>query len=49
MQPDNIGRNLGQLILSNDILNCYDVVGFKEKLTRKDIMNGYSEKNLNVL
>ena len=48
-QPqDNIYRSLAQLILPDELLNYFDVVGFREELTGKEIMNGYPEKILHI-
>lgn len=48
-QPqDNIYRNLAVLFLPNELLDYFDVVGFEEELTGKEIMNGYPEKILHI-
>lgn len=45
---NNIYRSLAQMFLPDELLNFFEVVGFREELTGKEIMNGYPEKILHI-
>lgn len=49
MEPkDSIYKSLARLVLPDDILDYFDVVGFEEELTGGTILNGYPEKILHI-
>lgn len=47
-QSQDIYRSLAQMFLPDELLNYFDVVGFSEELTGREIMNGYPEKILHI-